>query len=194
LIYDNYATITYKENMILSRQWVMPNSETFQMKPAKDIILKYINIKQNELKRDLIIIDPFARDSQIGTITNDLNPNTKAQYHLDASDFLDKLISEDIKGDIVIFDPPYSPRQVKEVYESIGRKVTTQDTQNGRYNKIIKDKIINIINKNGLVISYGWNSCGMGINRGFEITEILLLCHGGSHNDTIITVETNIRN
>jgi len=29
----------------------------------------------------------------------------------------------------------------------------------------------------------------MGKNRGFEIVEILLVAHGGHHNDTIVTVE-----
>ena len=29
----------------------------------------------------------------------------------------------------------------------------------------------------------------MGIKRGFEIVEIMFLCHGACHNDTIITVE-----
>lgn len=178
-----------ERKIMITRKWVMPNPETFQMKPVKELLLKYIELKKKETNRDLIIIDPFARDSQIGTITNDLNPNTKAQYHLDASDFCDQLKINNIKADIIIFDPPYSPRQVKEVYESIGRKVTAQDTQNGRYNKIIKDKLTELLANNGLVISFGWNSCGFGLKRGFKIVEILLLCHGGSHNDTIITVE-----
>jgi len=32
-------------------------------------------------------------------------------------------------------------------------------------------------------------SVGIGANRGFEIEEILLICHGACHNDTIITVD-----
>ena len=41
----------------------------------------------------------------------------------------------------------------------------------------------------GIVISCGWNTQGMGKQNGFEIIEILLVCHGGAHNDTIVTVE-----
>ena len=41
----------------------------------------------------------------------------------------------------------------------------------------------------GIAISFGWNSCGIGKKRGFELEEILLICHGGHHNDTIVTVE-----
>lgn len=34
-----------------------------------------------------------------------------------------------------------------------------------------------------------WNSGGFGKNLGFEMIEILLVPHGGHHNDTIVTVE-----
>lgn len=49
-----------------------------------------------------------------------------------------------------------------------------------------------ILTKNATVISCGWNSAGMGIGRGFEIVEILLVCHGAAHNDTIVVVERRI--
>ena len=41
---------------------------------------------------------------------------------------------------------------------------------------------------------FGWNSNGVGKVRGFEIIEILLIAHGGSHNDTIVTVERKFTN
>jgi len=45
----------------------------------------------------------------------------------------------------------------------------------------------------GIVVSFGWNSGGIGKKYGFEIEEILLVPHGGSHNDTIVTVERKIK-
>lgn len=45
----------------------------------------------------------------------------------------------------------------------------------------------------GKVISFGWNSCGIGKTRGFEIERILIVCHGGHHNDTICTVEKKVQ-
>jgi len=33
---------------------------------------------------------------------------------------------------------------------------------------------------------------GIGINRGFKMQEILLVPHGGSKNDTIVTVEKKL--
>ena len=34
---------------------------------------------------------------------------------------------------------------------------------------------------------------GLGKNRGFEMLEILLVPHGGSKNDTIVTVERKLQ-
>lgn len=37
--------------------------------------------------------------------------------------------------------------------------------------------------------SFGWNSAGMGISRGFDLIELLTVCHGAAHNDTICVAE-----
>lgn len=39
------------------------------------------------------------------------------------------------------------------------------------------------------MLSFGWDSNGFGVTRGFELTEMLIVCHGAGHNDTICTVE-----
>ena len=52
-----------------------------------------------------------------------------------------------------------------------------------------KDQIARITKPNGKVICFGWNSMGLGKSRGFKMTEILLVPHGGNKNDTICTVE-----
>ncbi len=51
-----------------------------------------------------------------------------------------------------------------------------------------------MIKVGGYAISFGWNSSGFGKKRGFEIIEILLVAHGGRHNDTIVTVERKVQN
>jgi len=53
----------------------------------------------------------------------------------------------------------------------------------------IKNEMARIIKPHGIAICCGWSSGGIGKNRGFEILEILLVPHGGSKNDTIVTVE-----
>ena len=52
-----------------------------------------------------------------------------------------------------------------------------------------QDEIARIIKPKGIAICFGWNSMGLGKNRGFKMIEILLVPHGGSKNDTIVTVE-----
>jgi len=55
-----------------------------------------------------------------------------------------------------------------------------------------KNEIARILKAGGRCISFGWNSNGIGKNRGFRIDEILICAHGGSKNDTICTVETKV--
>ena len=45
---------------------------------------------------------------------------------------------------------------------------------------------------NNKVISFGWNSGGIGMKYGFEISRILMVAHGGWLNDTICTIENKI--
>jgi hypothetical protein len=42
------------------------------------------------------------------------------------------------------------------------------------------------------VISFGYNSNGIGRSRGFDVIEIMLLFFGGNRNDIIVTVERKV--
>mgnify|MGYP003765580459 FL=1 len=168
--------------MIIERKWSMPNKNTFQIKPIKELLKEEMN--------DGIWIDPFANSSKLATITNDLNPDYDTDYHMDALDFLKMFESESVDG--VLYDPPYSPRQVSECYKNVGVEVTQQTTQASFWSKH-KDEIARILKPNGKVICFGWNSMGCGLKRGFEMKRILLVPHGGNHNDTIVTVEVKIK-
>ena len=168
--------------MIINRVWAMSNSRTFSIPQINDLITRYANPDND----DVVIIDPFANDCKIGTITNDLNPKFDTTYNLDALDFL-KMI-DDNSADIVLYDPPYSLRQVKECYEGVGIKVTAEHTRASWRAKHF-DEISRILKHGGKCISFGWNTNGAGKKRGFEIIEILIVAHGGSKNDTLCTVE-----
>ena len=168
--------------MIINRIWAMPNSRTFTIKPIKELLNRYIT-------NGMIVVDPFANGSKFGTITNDLNPKFDTNYHLDALDFLKQI--NDNCTDIVLYDPPYSPRQIKECYDGIGITVTADDTKASWRAKHL-DEIQRILKPNGICISFGWNTNGVGKKRGFEIIEILIVPHGGSKNDTLCTVERKI--
>jgi tRNA1(Val) A37 N6-methylase TrmN6 len=167
--------------MQLIYEWAMPNCNTFDIEPIRKLLNK-------EVDRQQLWIDPFANKNQIARITNDLNEDYKTTYHLDAIEFL-KLF-DDLSIDGVLYDPPYSIRQVNECYDKIGHEHVINDS----YFVQVKDQIARIVKPGGKVVCCGWNSNGMGKTRGFEKTKLLIVAHGGKHNDTIVTVEKRINN
>ena len=173
--------------MDIDRIWEMPNSKTFQIKGIKDFILD--NIKGE----NLTIIDPFANEHSIkdsltnqNYICNDLDKDYNCDYNMDAYDFLKMF--EDGSVDIVLFDPPYSTRQVSECYTKSGKNVTSLDTSAQFWSKL-KKEVSRIVKTDGIVFGFGWNTCGIGKNNGFEMEKIRIICHGSYHNDTLCTME-----
>ena len=167
--------------MIIQRRWALPNSRTFTVAPIKRTIEKYYS-------PDLVCINPFANESEYG-ITNDLNPKFNCDYNLEATDFLKLFKPKTV--DLVLYDPPYTPRQLKEMYENITGGTNVLDTKASYWSEQ-KDLISDMVKPNGIVISCGYDSNGIGKGRGFEMLEILIVAHGGKHNDTIVTVEQKI--
>jgi hypothetical protein len=170
--------------MEINRVWAMPNKNTFSIKPIAALIERYINTENGYW------VDPFCGKNKYADLTNDLNPEVDAHYHMDALTFLK---SEVVSAcDLCIFfDPPYSPRQISESYKNVGIKVNFKTTQSKWYADI-KDEIARLVPKGKLVISASWNSNGIGMSRGFNIEEILIVPHGGWHNDSIVTVERKV--
>ena len=138
--------------MKIDRIWAMPNKKTFTIKPIAELI-------KEEILGDYL--DPFPYP-----------------YQKEATIYLKESESKDYG----LFDPPYSPRQLKESYNGKGEYNTKISTWS-----IWKDLMAEKVKKK--CITFGWNSTGLGKKRGFEITRILLVCHGSMHNDTICTVE-----
>jgi hypothetical protein len=171
--------LPFNPPLIVSREFSMGNPETFSLPPVSRLLDRYLSGKT-------VVVDPFSRNSKRGTVTNDLNPQTGATYHMLAEEFVEQVA---VEADAVLFDPPYSPRQISECYQQIGRSVTAQDTQNARLYKRVKDGLDKMLKPGGIAICCGWNSMGFGIKRGYHMLEILLVPHGAAHNDTIVTVE-----
>lgn len=163
--------------MEIKRAWCMPHKNTFDIKPIGQLVHKYCSG---------VSIDPFANKNRIATHCNDLDPQHGCKFQMDALDFVKEWGEGEI--DTVLFDPPYSPRQVSECYKSLGKTVNMQTTQASFWGNL-KKEVGRVTKPGGMVITCGWNSGGIGKKYGFEIVEILLVAHGGWHNDTIITVE-----
>jgi hypothetical protein len=163
--------------MIINREWAMPNSNTFSIKPIGELIKRHIFGHS---------VDPFAKGARIATVTNDIDPQHGCDFNMDAIDFLKSI--PDASVDTVLYDPPYTVRQVAECYKGVGKKVNMETTQSSFWSNL-KDEIVRITKPGSKVISFGYNSNGIGKTRGFELMEILLVPHGGPHFDTICTVE-----
>lgn len=165
--------------LIINRIWSMPNKWTFTIKPIKELLNR--NIKG-------YWCDPFAGENSPAQIQNDLSG--KVEFNMDALDFLKT--RKDYEFDGVLFDPPYSITQAKQCYDGRGMELLKIKPTSMKYWAECKNEINRILKVNGLAICFGWNSMGLGKNRGFKMKEILLVPHGGSKNDTIVTVERKI--
>lgn len=166
----------------IQRVWAMPDKNTFTIPPIMSLI------KQE--KTAGLWIDPFANKSRLASVTNDINPEYDTDYHMDALDFLKMFDDDSVDG--VFYDPPFSSRQVSECYKGFGLNVTNETTSGAFWSKQ-KAEISRIVRGGGKVITCGWNSGGVGVKYGFEMTRILLVPHGGSRNDTIVTVEVKTK-
>jgi hypothetical protein len=164
----------------IEKTWAMPSKNTFSIPPIADLLHEEL------AKVDGLIIDPFANTNRIADVTNDLDPAHGCDYSLDALDFLRTFKDNEVS--VVLYDPPYSPRQISECYTKLGHAVNMETTQASYWRKH-KQEISRIVKPNGLCITCAWNSGGMGKKYGFEQYRILLVAHGGWHNDTIVTVE-----
>ena len=137
----------------------MPNHLTFEIKPIKQFIKE--NLGSN-------YVDPFPYPFKEDAITYLKKIKTNSKQNL-------------------VFDPPYSQRQLKEMYH--GNGLSLDHPMNNSYWSNCKKEIARIIKPQGKVISFCWNSGGIGKKNGFKIEKILLVNHGSQHNDTICTLE-----
>ncbi len=180
---DDVEDFGVSETCRFSRVWAMPNSDTFDCKPIGAFVQRY-------LAESKCSVDPFARNKRWATYTNDINPATEAEHHMDAELFLNTLPPASI--DLAILDPPYSPRQISETYAAAGLKAGMKDTQNSVLYQRVRDALMPLLSPNAIVLSFGWNTVGMGKGRGFVQREVMLICHGGAHNDTICMAEQRV--
>lgn len=175
--------------MKIERIWAMPCKRTFTIPPIRALLDKY--------EVGMGWIDPFAGESapfgESATveISNDLNPEIPTDNHMDALVFLRKLHTAKYRG--VLFDPPYSITQAAQCYKSFGKDKLEYSPSNMGYWAAIKNEMARILVPEGIAICCGWSSMGLGKGRGFVMEEILLIPHGGSKNDTIVTVERKAR-
>lgn len=174
--------ISLNDEPLIQRVFARANCHTFKIPPITDLLKLYVGNGKGW-------VDPFAGWNSPAEYTNDLNPDAPTKYHLDALKFC-KRINKKIQG--VLFDPPYSYRQISEHYKKAGLPVTGLDTSYNFYNRVMC-AISPKIKIGGYAISFGWNSNGFGYKKGFEKADLLVVAHGQHHNDTLCLVERKLK-
>jgi len=111
----------------------------------------------------------------------DISDENKPDVVSDAYNFV---VTTERKFDTIILDPPYNLRKSREKYG--------EDRYIGSFTKI-KNELSKILNDNGIVLTYGYDSVGMSKSRGFIKEGICLVCHNGDHNDTICLKERKVK-
>ena len=157
-----------EEGIKIERVWSMPSKWTFSI-PAISHLLDEEIIG--------VSVDPFSGSSTRATHRNDMvadQPNS-----MDALEWLGNLPDE--LADTVLYDPPYSITQA--------RKYGKTEYASKKYWSDVKRELSRVLKPTGTAISFGWNSGGLGKINQCEIYRVLMVAHGGSRNDTIVTCE-----
>jgi hypothetical protein len=185
-------------NGCYKRVWAMPNKNTFEIPPIRDFISTHLyEVTHERIDRGapgkMEIVDPFCGESVIANTRNDIKKSG-----IDSAIWL--LNIPDNFADVVLWDPIYSPRQKKECYNNLG--IHLSDTKSS-YWTTLRNQITRITKPGGRVLSFGWNSVGIGTERKFKTIDGIIVCyfedydevdglivsHGGNHNDTICKAE-----
>ncbi len=160
--------------MKFTRSFGLQTKDTLRCKESFSVVRKYLEGKK--------VVDPFARNCEFAyPYTNDINPETKAEDHLDVEDYLEIWHSLEDTFDGAIYDPPFSDRQAKEAYQ----QTTNLYTLGGKILRIERS-LGDLIIPGGYVVKFGYNSNFS--HKAFECVEIKLVRYGGSMNDMIISV------
>jgi len=149
-----------------------PRKYTFEMKKLKQWTEK--NCIGN-------VLNLFAGKTLLNVSETrvDLNKDMPADYYMDSYEFVEMAKEKGWKYNTIIFDPPYNLRKSREKYNGI----YTSELRK------IKTLLPDILKENGRVISYGYDTTGMGKTRGFEKISLCIVNHAGDHNDTLCLIE-----
>lgn len=118
----------------------------------------------------------------VDEIRNDIDTKAIAHYYKDALEFVEFAVGKFV-FETIILDPPYSYRKSMEYYHG---------KLNSRF-KVVKDILPQLLSKNGVVVTFGYQSVSMGTNRGFIVERVAVFSHGGATHDTIATKERYIK-
>ena len=161
----------------------------FSLDTSKSSWYESLFMKYNALTSNLNgkIIDPFARSCEWGDITNDINPEFKTTYNLDALEFSKILIDKNEIARIILFDPPFSFNQAERYIEGEMKNLYTDPA----FISNLSNNLCSIIEPNGYFIKLGYNSTKPSKNM--SLVEIMNVNIGSCRNDVIVSIWKNVQ-
>jgi len=146
---------------------------TFSVRPIREWVEKECEGR---------VLNLFAGKTKLNVneVRNDLDDEALADYRMDALAFLKAWDGE--KFDTILLDPPYAYRKSMELYKGILCSPFRQ----------LKDQAGICLKAGGKVITFGYHSVVMGINRHFFLEKVGLFSHGGAIHDTIASIERHM--
>lgn len=152
-----------------------PNRYTFKQPRLKTWVEEHCEGKVLNLFAGLTLLN-------VDETRVDMDEEMPADYHMDSYEFVLMATGNEWLYDTIVLDPPYNLRKSREKYE--GRMI-------GSFTKV-KNLLADITAPNGVIITLGYDTVGMGKGRGFKKEAICLVCHSGDHNDTLCLKERKL--
>ena len=150
--------------------------------------LNFVEFHKHHLLVDKRIpnsLDLFARDCTLFEYTNDIDTTTKAEFHMDALNFLQVFTHTYSPVELFWFDPPFSSRQSNEIYDGHVNIYTDPSYVQKLYEFIPK-----MLRPNGLFVKWGYNT-NNPMPSLLELEDVFTFTQGGNLNDVNVTIYRN---
>ena len=169
-------------------------ADTHKSKAFK-IVMKVVFAKLNQHRHAQTVffqdrkipssLDLFARNCTLFEYTNDIDNTTKADFHMDALNFLQCFTATYSPVDLFWFDPPFSSRQSNEIYEGHVNIYTDPSYVQKLYEFLPK-----VLRPNGLFVKWGYNT-NNPMPSLLELEDVFTFTQGGNLNDVNVTIYRN---
>jgi hypothetical protein len=141
---------------------------------VKDLLIKYVG-EDYLTQKTKVVIDPFAGNHNWATYSNDINPSTTAEHHMDAAEFLTMLKEKGVKGDFFLIDPPWC-KTTLEWYKTKDPEIDKRMIHQGNYQEMkqVRTLVTELANDGAICFYFGWTSLGMGKHGGWTTKELIM--------------------
>lgn len=137
-----------------------------------------------------LIVDPFARNCLWGDMRNDLNTNTKAEYHMEAKAFMEMVLEKHGSGSMkcLLFDPPFSSSQFKKYEKTSDEEILNIYATPG-YIPAFFATVEKLLAPGGIIIKLGYNTSRP--YPSLELVEVVVVNFGANRNDVLCSIWRN---